>query len=251
MHVSLLGTGTSTGIPALGCECPVCSSEDPRDRRFRASALFQKGDVRILADTGPEFRLQALRAEFSTLNAVLYTHNHADHINGIDDLRMISFNTKKPVECYGPPHTMNYLRNAFRYIWEAPDLGGGLPELVLHEIDGPFEVCDVKITPIPVEHTVIPTFGYRVENAAYIPDVKYIPPDSMASLRDLDVLVLDALRKEPHPTHLCLEESVAFAREIGAKRTYFTHIAHSMGTHASIELPRGMELGWDGLTIEC
>lgn len=251
MRITILGSGTSTGVPAVGCICRVCSSIDERDKRMRACALFETGGNRILVDTGPEFRIQALRAGISTLDAVLYTHNHADHINGIDDLRMISLHTGRAVECYGGGHTMAHLRQAFRYIWEAEDLGGGLPMLNLNAVSGEFEAGGVRITAIPVVHGKNPVFGYRIGKAAYLPDVKEIPEESLSRLGGLEILILDALRLETHPTHLCLSESIEQAKKIGAKRTYFTHIAHSLGLHAEVSrtLPKGMELAYDTLEI--
>jgi phosphoribosyl 1,2-cyclic phosphate phosphodiesterase len=252
VRITLLGTGTSTGIPAIGCKCPVCASADPRDARFRASVLIETAGKRIVVDTAPEFRLQALRIGLDALDAVLFTHNHADHLHGIDDLRMISFSTGRAVDCYGLPHTMRYIRGTFRYIWEAPDMGGGLPHIELHEVDGPFEAAGVPVVPLPVEHAGKPACGFRIGNAAYIPDAKSVPMETRKLLDGLDVLILDALRLHAHPTHLCLSESVALAADIGAERTYFTHIAHSMGLHADVEkdLPEGISLAYDGLVIE-
>lgn len=250
MHVTvhILGSGTSTGVPMLACRCPTCTSQDPRDTRWRASVLLSWNGRRTVIDTTPEFRLQMLRARADTLDAVLLTHSHADHINGFDDLRQFRFGSPDPVPVYGSPETLDWIRHHFSYIWRAPCQGGGLPKVDLRPLTGPVELHGLHIVPIPVRHGALTVYGYRVGGFAYLSDVSAIPPAAAALLRGLDVLVLDAVRYRPHDTHFHLEQAVAVARELGPARTLFTHLNHDF-LHARLaaELPPGMAPAWDGL----
>jgi phosphoribosyl 1,2-cyclic phosphate phosphodiesterase len=250
VEVVVLGTGTSHGVPMIGCGCAVCMSDDPRDKRTRPSIFVRMGDTRLLVDTSPELRLQCLTHGIDAVDAVLFTHHHADHVAGLDDLRRFNWLMKKPMPCYGTPRTLESLRRMFAYAFEhAPDSPHSRPELELHAIDHePFTVGGETIVPIPLMHGPMPVLGFRFGRFAYCTDCSHIPDESLDLLRDLEVLVLDALRPAPHPTHLSVEQAVDMARRIGAGRTYFTHMAHQL-KHAETNrgLPSGMELAYDGL----
>jgi phosphoribosyl 1,2-cyclic phosphate phosphodiesterase len=257
MRLRFLGTGTSHGIPVIGCPCPVCTSASPYNRRTRSSVLFASGDRRVVVDTSPEFRLQALAAGLTTLDAVLFTHAHADHIFGLDDVRIFNWRTKRPMPIYATAETLATIRSRFSYAFEAGQLGGGKPSLDLLPVDGPFEVAGLHCTPLEVRHGEMTVTAFRVHEraggptAAYVTDCNAIAPETMAALRGLDLLVLDALGKNRHPTHFSLDEAVAVARELAPGRTLFTHISHSLD-HEPINaaLPPGMALAYDGLEVE-
>lgn len=257
IKVTLLGTGTSTGIPVIGCRCRVCTSTDPRDERTRCACMIDAGGVQIVIDTGPDFRRQALREGLEHVDAVLFTHHHFDHVVGLDDLRPFFFRNRRPIPCYARENTAEVLQRMFRYIFEDGSYPG-VADLVLGEVDGPFEVVSreepglrVRVEPIDAYHGDLPLFGYRIGRFAYLTDTNYIPEASYARLAGLDVLVLDALREEHHPTHYTIDEAVEVARRIGAKETYFVHMTHSV-SHAETDerLPEGMHLGYDGLTFQ-
>jgi phosphoribosyl 1,2-cyclic phosphate phosphodiesterase len=256
MRLTFLGTGTSFGVPQIGCDCEVCRSTDPRDKRSRSGALIQAESGTILLDTPPELRLQLLAAGVSRVDAVLYTHEHADHINGIDDLRIFSVRRRDPLPIYGPAETLDRLRGSFNYIFDdavRPFEGTSKPRLTMHAVEPgvPLRVTGVETLPLAFEHGHLRVFGYRFGPLAYITDVKAIPPAERERLRDLDVLVLNALWWRPHPTHLSIGEAVQTARELGARRTYLTHLTHETG-HARLaaELPPGIMPAYDGLTVE-
>jgi phosphoribosyl 1,2-cyclic phosphate phosphodiesterase len=256
MRLTLLGTGTSMGVPQIGCECVVCRSPDPRDQRTRTSALIETGNATLLIDTPPELRLQLLRAHVRRLDAVLYTHEHADHIHGIDDLRSFSLLRGSPLPLYGPASTIEHLRSSFRYIFDdavVPMDGTSKPQLTMHVLaaNTPAEVAGVEVLPIAFEHGPLMVFGYRVGALAYITDVKRVGADALALLRGVRVLVLNALWWRSHPTHLSIDEAIAAARAVGAKRTLLTHLTHETA-HRELEmqLPAGIEAGYDGLTVE-
>ena len=250
IEVVILGSGTSHGVPMIGCTCAVCTSDDPRDQRSRPSIVVRIGDAWLLVDTAPELRVQCLANDVRSIDAVLFTHHHADHVAGLDDLRRFNWINRSSVPCYGSSRTLKSIRQMFAYAFDpAPDSPHSRPQLDLVEIDGAsFRVGEAEVVPIPLMHGPLPVLGFRFGDFAYCTDCSEIPEASQALLRDLDVLVLDALRLTPHPTHFNLEQAVEAATQIGARRTYFTHIAHEIG-HEKINagLPDGMELAYDGL----
>lgn len=256
MRVTLLGTGTSTGIPVIGCQCRVCKSADPRDKRLRCACFIEIDGMYLLIDAGPDLRTQALRASLRRVDAVLLTHHHFDHVVGLDDLRPFFFENRSPIPCYANQDTTHTLKTMFGYIFEDGSYPG-VSKLNLHEINAPFEVASryhagksVTITPIDVFHGDTPVLAFRVGKFAYVTDTNHIPDASLALLEGVEVLVLDALRHEPHRTHFTITESVAMARKIGAKQTYLTHMTHSI-LHAEedAKLPEGVALGYDGLCL--
>lgn len=256
MRLTFLGTGTSFGVPQIGCDCAVCRSTDPRDKRTRSGALLEASGSNILIDTPPELRLQLLSGGISRIDAVMYTHEHADHINGIDDLRIFSVRRREPLPIYGPAETLERLRTSFNYIFDdavRPYEGTSKPSLRMNEThpDRPMTVAGVEVLPLAFQHGHLRVFGYRFGNLAYITDVKSIPPAERERLRGLDVLVLNALWWRPHPTHLSITEAVETAKALGARRTYLTHLTHETG-HSDLErqLPAGILPAYDGLTVE-
>ncbi len=256
MRLTFLGTGTSFGVPQIGCECAVCRSADPRDRRTRSGALVQSGGKTLLIDTPPELRLQLLAAGVGQVDAVLYTHEHADHVNGIDDLRIFSVRQRRALPCYGPVETLDRIRSGFRYIFDEevrPYTGTSKPQLELVPIqpDRPLDIAGVTVEPLAFEHGFLRVFGYRIGPIAYITDVKAIPPAMFPRLAGLEVLVLNALWWRTHPTHLSIGEAIAAAQAIGARQTYLTHLTHETG-HAELaqQLPAGIHPAHDGLSIE-
>ncbi|MGH7675306.1 MAG: MBL fold metallo-hydrolase [Gemmatimonadales bacterium] len=257
MRLVLLGTGTSFGVPQIGCRCRTCTSPDPRDRRTRTAALLEATGRRLLIDTPPELRVQLVAAGVDHVDAVLYTHGHADHVHGIDDLRALSVRRGGGLPAYGPAVTMAELAARFPYVFDRavpPMPGTSRPELVAHvlEPDRETTVAGFPVLPLRLPHGAGQwVFGYRVARAAYLTDVKEVPADVLGALRGLDVLVLNALLPHPHPLHLSIPEAVAAAQSIGARRTYLTHLTHDR-PHAELAaaLPPGIEPAYDGLVIE-
>lgn len=257
MEVTLLGTGTSVGIPVIGCGCRVCSSTDPRDVRTRCSCHVYAEGIHLIIDTGPDFRRQALREGINHVDGVLFTHHHFDHVAGMDDLRPFFFNNRRPIHCFARANTADVLQGMFTYIFEDGSYPG-VPDLVLHEVDALFEVesrsdtkRSVEVTPIEAYHGNLPVLGYRIGRFAYLTDTNRIPASSYGLLENLDVLVLDALREERHPTHFSIDEAVSVAERIGAAQTYFVHMTHTiLHEETDRRLPRGMQLGFDGLRVE-
>lgn len=253
MRVTFLGTGTSHGVPMIGCDCATCRSTDPRDTRLRPSILIETPDTHVLVDAGPDLRSQALTHRLSRVDAILFTHGHADHILGMDDVRRFNALKQGAMPCYGDAQTLDDIRHVFGYIFDpATPKGGGLPQLELFRILGPFSLGRQEVQPIPLLHGRRPILGFRLGGFAYLTDCSEIPDESWSLLRDLDVLVLDALRERPHPTHFSLSEALAVAGRIGAARSYFTHMCHDLGHEATCaRLPAGVTLAYDGLVLEC
>jgi phosphoribosyl 1,2-cyclic phosphate phosphodiesterase len=253
VRITFLGTGTSHGVPMIACDCATCTSSDPRDRRWRPSILVETDDGQsLLVDAGPDLRAQALAFRIRRIDAILFTHGHADHILGLDEIRRFNTLQQRPMACYGDGATLYEIRRAFAYVFDAATpRGGGVPQIELFTLIGPFCIGKQEIVPVPIFHGDRPIFGLRFGAFAYLTDCSRIPDESWPLLEGVDCLVLDALRDAPHPTHFTLAEAVAAARRIGAARTYFTHMCHEL-SHASTcaRLPATMELAYDGLAVD-
>jgi phosphoribosyl 1,2-cyclic phosphate phosphodiesterase len=259
MHATLtvLGSGTSMGVPTIGCDCAVCRSPDAHDRRTRPSVMISYRDFHdharhVLIDTTPDFREQALRENITQLDAVLYTHTHADHILGIDDLRPLTYKHRPgKLPLYATPHACEFLRTMFRYIFEPTYKFGGLPLVDLHPIEGPVELFGARFEPLTVIHGDAPILGFRFGSAAYLTDHSEVPSETLGKLRGLDILFLDALRHKPHPTHSSVEQSLKIVEAVKPKRTFFTHICHELPHEATnAALPPGVQLAYDGMKLE-
>jgi len=256
VRLTFLGTGTSFGVPQIGCRCPTCTSTDPRDRRTRTAALIETNAKRLLIDTPPELRLQLVAAAVDHVDAVLFTHAHADHVHGIDDLRALSVRQGAILPAYGSRATMAELTAKFPYIFDPAivvPVGTSKPELAAHALEPgkTASIAGVAVLPVSLPHGDHEVFGYRIGPVAYLTDVKVIPESAIDALQDLEVLVLNALLSRPHPLHLSVPEAVAAAQRVGARRTFFTHLTHE-NTHAALaaKLPAGIAPAYDGLVID-
>jgi phosphoribosyl 1,2-cyclic phosphate phosphodiesterase len=255
--ITILGSGTSSGVPLIGCKCAVCRSKNPKNRRLRASAWVQTQGKSILIDTGPDFREQALRSKIRRIDAVLYTHPHADHCHGIDDLRAYNFVQKGPIPIYGNAWTCEEFPVKFEYIFKSrpvPYEGGGIPSLEVRQFDAQSQSIDVEgisVVPISLEHGKKETVGFRFDSVAYVTDTSYIQPASLERLKGLSVLVLDCVRIEPHRTHLNLEAALEVVEKVRPQKTYLTHLGHEFDSskESRLKLPRGVSLAYDGLKI--
>jgi len=251
MTITFLGTGTSHGVPMIGCDCAVCRSTDPRDARLRPSIFIEGAEAKVLIDAGPDLRQQSLRHGIRRVDAILFTHGHADHILGMDDVRRFNALMQGPMPCYGDARTLADIRKTFYYVFDpATPKGGGLPALDLRQIDGEVGVGDLVATPVPLWHGQRPILGFRFDRFAYLTDCNRIDDQAWPRLEKLDVVVIDALREQSHPTNFSLGEAIEAARRIGAGRTFFTHMCHHLPHEATnAKLPPGMSLAYDGLTL--
>lgn len=251
LRVTMFGSGTSTGVPVIGCHCAVCTSDEPRNRRLRTGLKLETERGVILVDSPTDLRQQALRFGLERVDAVLYTHAHADHVNGLDDLRIFNFRQRSSIPCYGSAQTLAALRRFFSYVFEPGQDGGGKPKLDLHEVRTSFEVLGLGVTPVPVLHGQLEVYGYRIGDFAYVTDCSFIPESSFDLLRGVKVLIVDALRYHRHPTHFTVEEALAAAARLGARRTILTHLGHEIDYgKPALVLPPGAEFGYDGLAFE-
>ena len=251
-RVTFLGTGTSHGVPMIGCTCAVCTSDDPRDRRWRPSIYVQFPDISVLVDTSTDLRSQALQFDVSRVDAILFTHGHSDHLMGLDEVRRYNALQAGSISCYADARTVGEIRRTFGYIFESDiPAGGGLPELDLFPIAGEFCLGRQVVLPVPVMHGTRPVLGYRFGSFAYLTDCSAIPDASWPLLEGLEFLVLDALRERPHPTHFTVTQALDAVARLRPARTWFTHIAHDL-PHAETcrRLPEGVELAYDGLTVD-
>ncbi len=253
MRITFLGTGTSSGVPVIACDCETCRSADPHDKRWRPSIrlVFDDGTT-VLVDASPDLRAQALRFGLTRVDAILLTHSHADHVLGLDDVRIFNFRQRAAIPCVGSARALAQVRQMFAYVFDpATPRGGGLPQLALSTLIGPFSIGRATVVPVPLMHGTLPVLGFRIGAFAYLTDCNVVPDASWPLLEELDVLVLDALRHKPHATHFTLEEAVGVARRIGARRTLFTHMTHDLPHRATCDtLPDGMALAHDGLELE-
>lgn len=251
MKVTILGSGTSQGVPVIGCECPVCTSLDYRDNRLRTSIHIRVDQNSFIIDSGPDFRQQVLGSRIQTLDALLFTHEHKDHTAGMDDIRAFNFKQQKDMPVYARAQVLEQLKREYAYVF-AEKKYPGIPQVETHEITNqPFHIGGIDIIPIEVIHHQLPVFGFRIQDFTYITDAKTIAKEEQEKIRGSKVLIINALQKQSHLSHFTLHEAINFAQEIGAEQTYFTHISHRMGKHASVsqELPEGIYLAHDGLEI--
>ena len=252
IKITVLGSGTSVGVPTIGCHCDVCTSADPRDKRLRPSILISYDGHNVVIDTGPDFRYQALRAHIERVDAILFTHSHADHIMGLDDVRPFNFRQKERIPIYGTELTIATIQRCFEYVFDGGKKESNVPQLDVKLLDrGAVDVFGVKFLPVPVLHGTQTIHGFRFGAAAYLTDHSDIPEASIEQLRGLDVLFLDALRYKPHPTHSTVERSLQSVEKLAPRRAFFTHICHDL-PHQSTEerLPPHVRLAYDGLRIE-
>jgi phosphoribosyl 1,2-cyclic phosphate phosphodiesterase len=251
--VTFLGSGTSSGVPMIGCTCPVCTSADPRDRRLRPSIYVDVPDhARILVDTSTDLRQQALAHGITRVDAVLFTHGHADHVMGFDEIRAFNWLQQASIPCYASPQTWQSLRQTFYYAFDgAHRLGGGIPTVDPHEVIEPFTVNGVNVVPVPLLHGRMPILGFRIGGFAYLTDCSAIPDASWPLVAGVDTLIIDALRDQPHATHFTVAEALDAVARIAPRRTYLTHMSHQLG-HAETtrRLPAGVELAYDGLVLD-
>ena len=251
LRLTVLGSGTSMGVPTLACHCEVCRSSDPRDRRTRPSVLLSYHGRNVVIDTTPDFRHQALKVNLDRLDAILFTHAHADHILGLDDIRPFNQKQKSPVPVYASEETLSILRRTFAYIFEPQPGESSLPQVELHPLGGEFDLFGTRIIAFPAQHGPLIVHGFRIGAVAYLTDFSSVPDSSKALLRNLDHLILDALRYTPHPMHSTVDQSLALVSELQPQHAWFTHICHDLGHEATnAKLPVNVRLAFDGLQFE-
>ncbi|HMG10709.1 MAG TPA: MBL fold metallo-hydrolase [Mucilaginibacter sp.] len=251
MTITFLGTGTSQGVPVIACGCEVCTSPDARDKRLRTSILIEAEDKTIVIDSGPDFRYQMLRAKVKHLDAIVFTHEHKDHIAGMDDIRAFNYKQNSPVDVYADARVQRALVREFPYIFDGTGYPG-IPQVIVHPIDlHPFDIGSVKFTPVEVLHYKLPVLGFRINDFTYITDAKTVSASEKEKISGTKILVINALQKQTHISHFTLDEAIAFANDVGAEKTYLTHISHRLGRHLDIskELPDNIELAYDGLKL--
>jgi phosphoribosyl 1,2-cyclic phosphate phosphodiesterase len=251
IKITFLGTGTSQGVPIIACRCEVCTSDNEKDRRLRSSILVETAETRIVIDSGPDFRQQLLRTKTRKLDAVVFTHEHKDHIAGLDEVKAFNFINGVKMPVYATTRVQQALKREFAYIF-ADEKYPGIPEIEIHEFENdPFTIGDITLTPVNVMHYRLPVKGFRIKDFAYITDANFIPETEKQKLHGLDVLVLNALRRETHVSHFTLEEAIRMVEELGPKKAYLTHLSHQMGKHDDItaELPPNIELAVDSLQL--
>jgi phosphoribosyl 1,2-cyclic phosphate phosphodiesterase len=251
LRVTFLGTGTSQGVPVIACDCEVCTSANALDKRLRSSILIEAEDKTVVIDSGPDFRYQMLRANVQHLDAIVYTHEHKDHVAGMDDVRAFNFKQQEPMNIYAEPRVQAALMREFPYVF-AENKYPGIPQVNMHAIgDEGFHIGSIHFTPIEVMHYKLPVLGFRINDFTYITDAKTVADEEKEKIKGSKILVINALQKQNHISHFTLDEAIDFAREMGAETTYFTHISHRLGKHADIsaELPAGIELAYDGLML--
>jgi len=253
LKITFLGTGTSQGIPVITCNCEVCKSADHKDKRLRVSVLIETGDKTIVIDSGPDFRYQMLRENVQDLDAILFTHEHKDHVAGLDDIRPFNYLLKKNIDIYATERVQHGLRREFSYIF-AEVKYPGLPQIDMHTIaTAPFYIGSTEIVPLEIMHYKLPILGFRMNEFTYITDAKTISDETVEKIRGTKILVINALQKQSHISHFTLDEAIEFAQRIGAETTYLTHMSHNLGLHEQIEkeLPNNIKLAYDGLTLFC
>jgi len=253
VKITFLGTGTSQGVPVIACECETCQSEDPRDKRLRTSLLYEEEETTLLFDAGPDFRQQMLREGVKKLDSIILTHEHKDHIAGIDDVRAFNYKSQDAIDIYAEERVLKAIRKEFSYVF-AEYQYPGIPKMRLNTVnDHSFSVNGIPIIPVRVFHYRLPVFGYRIGNFAYITDANYVPEESKEKLFGVKYLVVNALRKEKHISHFSLREAIDFIREISPKKAFITHVSHQMGRYeqVSAELPPEIILAYDGLILTC
>ena len=253
MTVTFLGTGTSQGVPVIACGCEVCTSADARDKRLRSAILVEAADKTVVIDSGPDFRYQMLRANVQHLDAIVYTHEHKDHVAGMDDIRAFNYKQQVAMNIYAEPRVQQALIREFPYVFDVEHRYQGTPQVTIHTIGNePFDIGSIHFIPIEIMHYKLPILGFRINDFTYITDAKTISESEKHKIKGSRILVINALQKETHVSHFTLDEAISFAREIGAEKTYLTHISHRLGTHEHItaELPEGIELAYDGLQLQ-
>ncbi len=251
MRVTMLGTGTSHGVPMIGCGCAVCRSDDPRNKRTRASAAVQANGVTLLLDTATELRIQALREGIGRVDAILYTHFHADHVSGLDDVKAFNAVLGGPMPCFGNASTERSLRERYRFAFEPVPFVGAIPQLRYQVVDEPFRLFGLDLVPVPLQHGGIVACGWRVGDVAYLTDTNGIPASSKPLLQGLELMIVDALRYRPHPTHFSVGEALEAIAELRPRRALLTHVSHDLDqATVEAELPAGVRLAYDGLVVE-